>query len=57
MNQISHKEMKDILSKAIPFGKWHFEITECGVKPVEGEYDPNNKNHVKYEDVISISQF
>jgi hypothetical protein len=49
---ISNKEFDEIESKAIPFGEWHFEKCDRGVKPVKGKYEPDNPEHVKYEDVI-----
>lgn len=49
---ITHKEWDEMMSKAIPFGEWHFERCERGVKPVKGKYDPNNPCHIDYHSVV-----
>jgi hypothetical protein len=50
IKQISNKEFADMKRRSIKI--WHFEKYERGVKPVEGEYNPNNPNHVPYKNVI-----
>jgi hypothetical protein len=57
IKQISNKEWEDMQKRAIPQGEWHFERVERGVKPVPGKYDPNNRNHIRVEDVITIEEF
>lgn len=54
---ITNEEWESIKKKAIPAGKWHFERCERGVKPVKGEYDPNNPAHIRIEDVIKTKEF
>jgi hypothetical protein len=51
--KISPGEYKNICDNAIKI--WHFEKTTGGVKPVEGEYDPTNPNHVPKNKVIKIN--
>jgi hypothetical protein len=47
---ISSKELAEIKNRSIKV--WHFEKVNGGVKPVEGEYDPENPIHVKRSKVI-----
>lgn len=54
IKQISNKEYHDMLDNAIPAKDWHFEWAGDGVKPVKGKYDPDNLNHVRIKDVISV---
>lgn len=47
---VSRAELKKMRDNAIKI--WHFEKTDNGVKPVKGEYDPINPNHVRKNKVI-----
>lgn len=49
---IHKKEWDEMESNAAPFGEWHFEKCERGVKPVKGKFDPNNPCHIDYHSVV-----
>ena len=50
IKQISNKEWNEIQKNSIK--DWHFERSSNGVKPVAGEYDPNNPNHIPIRKVV-----
>lgn len=54
LKSVSYEELRYIKEHLITV--WHFEKCDGGVKPVKGEYDPDNPNHVKKSSVIDCGR-